>query len=194
MTPTPTAKKLHPPTSPPNEEKFKELILYISMKCFKDPTYGAVKLNKILFFSDVAAYASLSKPITGVQYRKYPHGPAPAPMKYIKERLEQTGDAYEYQVPNRAGHITKQLLACRPPNLDIFHPDEIALVDEIVQECWGLSATELSDLSHQYPGWRLADDEEEIPYFTYFIPKDPVELSDTELTWAKSVAALATAN
>jgi len=35
-----------------DERKFKELILYVADKCSDDPDFGAVKLNKILFYSD----------------------------------------------------------------------------------------------------------------------------------------------
>jgi len=40
-------EKLHPV---PNLDKFRELILYISQKCANDPSFGAIKVNKILYF------------------------------------------------------------------------------------------------------------------------------------------------
>ena len=42
---------------PYNERKFKELVLYVAHRCGLDPNFGAVKLNKELFFSDFWAYA-----------------------------------------------------------------------------------------------------------------------------------------
>jgi len=42
-------------------EKFRELILYIARKSEDDPKFGAVKLNKILFFSDFAAFRAFGK-------------------------------------------------------------------------------------------------------------------------------------
>ena len=53
-----------------NEGKFKELVLYIASRCERDPTFGAVKLNKELFFSDFWAYAEFGEPITGAEYIK----------------------------------------------------------------------------------------------------------------------------
>ena len=49
-----------------NIQKFKELVLHISQKCADDPSFGAVKLNKILFFADFASSAHYGTPITGV--------------------------------------------------------------------------------------------------------------------------------
>ena len=59
------------------EARFKELIVLISELCAKDPTYGSVKLNKILYFADFMAYRVLGKPITGATYFKLQEGPAP---------------------------------------------------------------------------------------------------------------------
>ena len=50
-----------------NAEKFRELLVYVSKKCEDDPTFGAVKLNKILYYADFAAYRQGGKPITGAQ-------------------------------------------------------------------------------------------------------------------------------
>jgi hypothetical protein len=48
---------------PEDEQKMKELILYISQKCADDTKFGATKLNKILYFSDFLAYASMAHPL-----------------------------------------------------------------------------------------------------------------------------------
>ena len=51
------------------EEKLRELIIYISDKCIDDETFGAVKLNKILYLSDFDHYAKYGIPITGLPYQ-----------------------------------------------------------------------------------------------------------------------------
>lgn len=172
----------------PDNTKLKELTLYISKKCFKDKHFGAIKLNKILLFADMLAYRHYGSPITGTEYRRYPNGPAPACMKFLKQELENSQDAYEYHymVPN--GHTQKQLLPLREPRLDVFKPDEIAIVDAIIEEAWDLTPTQMSDMSHDLPGWQLASPNEEIPYYTALIPSDPIELEEAELAWAQGVA------
>jgi hypothetical protein len=39
-------------------------------------------------------------------------------------------------------------------------------VDEVIAELCDHTATEVSELSHQLPGWLLADNKETIPYYT----------------------------
>ncbi len=37
-------------------ERFKELMVFVADTCIGDPTFLAVKLNKILYFADFMAY------------------------------------------------------------------------------------------------------------------------------------------
>lgn len=49
-------------------EKFKRLVHYIIWKAGKRDWFGAVKLNKVLWFSDTEAFAHTGEPITGAKY------------------------------------------------------------------------------------------------------------------------------
>ncbi|MHB1795287.1 MAG: Panacea domain-containing protein [Acidobacteriaceae bacterium] len=157
-----------------NTQKFKELILYISEKCATDPNFGATKLNKILFLSDFWAYARFKKPITGVEYMKLPKGPAPRPLFPIRE--EMVGDG-ELAIQETA--ITEEISRKRPINLrsadlSVFDAQEIALVDQIVTMCSGVTAVRMSNYTHNWHGWIAARDQETIPYETVFISDDPI--------------------
>lgn len=167
--------------------KLKELILYIAQKCWRDESYGSVVLNKILFFADFRAYASYGEAITGQKYRRYAQGPCPSQMKYVKQELEKSGDAKEAHVL-RDGFIQKPLMPLREPNLKLFSGAEIAIVDDMIEYVRGHSATSISNLSHKFAGWQLAQDRGEIPYYTVYANLESEELSDTEYDWATSVA------
>ena len=65
--------------------KFRELVLYIAEQSEGDPRFGAVKLNKILYYSDFEAFRVLGESITGATYRKLSEGPAPLQMLETKE-------------------------------------------------------------------------------------------------------------
>src|SRR5215467_9574991 len=71
----------------PNDEKFKELILYIASHSEDDPAFGATKLNKLLFFADFITYLRLGHPITGQEYQRLENGPAPRRMLPAKAEL-----------------------------------------------------------------------------------------------------------
>src|SRR5687767_12600991 len=71
------------------EGKLEKLILYIAEACSDDLTFGAVKLNKILYRSEFTAYARCGEPITGLPYFRLPAGPAPQPLKRVRTRMER---------------------------------------------------------------------------------------------------------
>ncbi|MEA2715744.1 MAG: hypothetical protein QOI99_61, partial [Actinomycetota bacterium] len=50
-----------------DERKFAELVLYAASRLADDPAGGAVKLNKVLFFSEFAHMRRHGQPITGVE-------------------------------------------------------------------------------------------------------------------------------
>lgn len=177
------------------EAKLTELTLYIGAKCGLDEYYGVLKLNKILFYSDFRAFRRLGAPITGVQYRKYPHGPAPAKMKMIRERMHESQTAYEYVNPLDAVGADgeeireKRLLPRRAPNMEVFSSEEIALVDQVIEWLRPMTGRQVSILSHRHPGWRLAELEEEIPYIAALLPDDGSDrMFAAERKWAAAVA------
>ncbi len=148
--------------------KFKELVLFVADKSVDDPSFGATKLNKVLFFSDFLAYAELGQPITGADYQKLKYGPAPRPLLPIQRRLQDEGSAAI--VPQRLGNFAqRRLMALRPPNLALFSADEIALVDEVIETLRGATAVHASQLSHRWGvGWTVAGEGDTIPYESVF--------------------------
>ena len=59
------------------EEKFGNLILYVAERSEHDDRFGAVKLNKIMYYADFTAYWKLGRPITGATYQRLDEGPLP---------------------------------------------------------------------------------------------------------------------
>lgn len=153
----------------PDEKRFAELMLYISAKSASDPKFGATKLNKILFYADFLAYAQLGDSITGFEYQKIEHGPAPRHILKVRRSLEQQGALAVSNVPLREGRTQTRVIAKRKPKLDLFRPKEIPLVDEVIKKLWGLDAESVSTLSHLEIGWQVAKLNETIPYGTIFL-------------------------
>jgi len=147
----------------PDNDKFRELILFIAQRSEGDPAFGATKLNKLLFYADFLAYLSFGRPITGQRYQKLPKGPAPRALLPVLERMERADDIRRVQ---RQYYQKTQVrvLALREANLDVFTSKEIDLVTKIIHECWGKSGRHMSALSHRFRGWTLAGDGEDIPY------------------------------
>lgn len=146
-----------------DDDKFKELILFVCRRSEGDGPFGAIKLNKLLFFSDFMAYRKFGQPITGHRYQKLKKGPAPRALLPIQGQLIASHAAALAQ-RDYHGHVQKRLLALRDADLSKFTSDEVALVTELIEEFWGKSATQMSELSHEFRGWQLAEENEDIPY------------------------------
>ena len=156
-------------------DKLRELVLHISRQSEGDPCFGAIKLNKILFYADFLAYRNFGRPITGAEYQKLEHGPAPRQLKPLCDRMKREG-ALAVRKAEFGGYMQHRTLALREPILGKFTAEEIALVDSVIQQLWGQNASEVSERSHRFPGWQLAKLGETIPYSVALLTyRDPTE-------------------
>ena len=169
-----------------SENKFRELVLYISQKCASDPTFGAIKLNKILFYSDFIFFGRTGKAITGFEYQRLRNGPAPRKLVPVRERMVTERILALQEVPLKSGKVQKRTVNLRAPDLKIFTGDEIALVDDVIDALSDCDAQTVSDLSHRTVGWQIATEGETIPYSTIFLSNEP--LTDTEVLRGMEIA------
>jgi hypothetical protein len=169
-------------------EKFKELILYIAQQSEGDSTFGATKLNKVLFFCDFLSYRAYGESITEQRYFKLPFGPAPRALVPVVNELLEEGACIK--VPrSRFGLPQETIFAKREANLDVFRPRDIALADHVLRQLRDNDATEVSNLSHEFIGWQLARDREDIPFESIFLG-DPrkVTLTEEEITYGQQLS------
>lgn len=155
--------KRSPSRIAPNENKFRELLLFIARRSKGDPRFGVIKLNKLLFFSDFLAYLELGHPITGQPYFALENGPAPRYLVRVRDQMVKSKEIAISKERTLSG-VHERVLALREPDPNKFTPAEIALVTRVLDVCRNQSGTELSELSHRFAGWRLAADKEDIPY------------------------------
>lgn len=154
---TPTAKP------PVNEAKLKELIVYISTLCERDDSFGATKLNKLLFRAEFTAYAQWGKPLTGVEYFALENGPGPRPMKRLLGIMQEQREI-AIREKDYFGLEQHRVIPLRSAQLSGFSVDEVNLLFRLIQHYWGVSGKSMSDESHEFIGWALAKPEETIPY------------------------------
>lgn len=161
------------------DPKFKELILYIAQESECDPNFGATKLNKILFFCDFLHFRAHGRSISSQRYFKLPYGPAPRALKPALGELVDEKACIEVE-RNRLGRPQRRLIAVREADPEKFTATEIALVNSVIRALWDNTAQEVSELSHHFIGWEIADLQEDIPYETVYLgdPRDFVLTSD----------------
>jgi len=163
----------------PSDEKLRELVLLIATLSEGDAPFGKTKLNKIAFFADVTAYLNFGKSITGREYQRLPEGPAPrrllAVMPAFRKPAEPDSDL-AVRVHDYFGWTLERPLALRPPKTRKFAPEELKLIEDLVKRFWGMNAREISDKSHRFIGWLLAQHGETIPYSTALVGlREPTE-------------------
>lgn len=167
-------------------DKFKELMLYIAKRSEADPKFGAIKLNKLLYFADFRAYAENGQPITGARYQKLRWGPAARALLPVRAELIEEGAAELESV--QYGHPQDRLVALREPDIEDFSPRELKIIDEVIEEHGPVNGSEISNVSHEAPGWQLARLQEDIPYHTVRItrPEPPPEILEEAVALADS--------
>ncbi len=174
------------PSSADGDTKFRELVLYLAAKSESDPAYGATKLNKLLFFCDFLSYRTMGRSITGSRYQKLDFGPAPKRLLPVQQEMLEAGDC-AIQRRDYFGRKQQRLLALRDPDLSCFSGEEVALIDRVVEELRGNSASEVSQLSHRFIGWQAAAMGEDIPYETVFVGS-PRALTEAEIRYGQELA------
>ncbi len=153
-----------------NKNKFKEVILYILEQCGAKPNIGETVLYKLLYFSDFDFYEIFETHLTGAQYRKIAHGPAPCEFTEVvseminsKEIKRDTNDYY--------GKSQKRYLPLRKADLTKFQANEIKVIDDVVDRLSDMNATEISEYSHNDIPWEVAQDNQIMNYELTFYRK-----------------------
>ena len=164
--------------------KLRELILHLCLRSEGDRWFGMTKLKRLLFFIDLAAMRRFSHTVTGQEYRKMPHGPVPMDVEQALASLEDSGAAITRE-RTAGGYTQKRTFALRDPAFEHFTTTEIALADEILDEFRVMTAGQISELSHQYPGWRRVEMYEKIPFAYAFISDRPS--TDAERNFAETL-------
>lgn len=157
-----------------DKAKLHELILLIAarMEGEDQPGRGRIKVAKLLWLSDFEAHRRYGRSITGERYVADELGPAPADEMLALRDLEAAGD-----LVIERGYEKQQLLhATRPADLSIFTEGERGIVNETLERYRDWTGSQLVELAHEYPGWKLAQRGADIPYHSVHISaKGPTE-------------------
>lgn len=148
-----------------DQGKFKALVHYVCWLSREDPAkLGAVKLNKVLWFSEVISFAETGEPITGARFVKQKFGPVPKAIMPVLGALQQEGALRVMEV-EYYGHKKRQFVCQGEPDLDALSEEERKLVDGVASAIMdGHTATSISDLTHDAI-WKLAGIGEDIPLY-----------------------------
>lgn len=151
-----------------DEKKFAEMVLHVAARLQEDRAGGATKLNKVVFFAEFTHLRRHHRVISGCVFQKLPHGPAPRQMLPTRTRLIESGSA-ELIEEDFLGRPQHRLVPSRAANLDVFTDDERQTIEDVLAQLAGMTGAQVSELSHQEPGWKLTEIGETIPFSTAFL-------------------------
>jgi hypothetical protein len=124
----------------------------------------------LLFHADFSAFLTYGEPITGQEYFKLPQGPAPRHLKPLTEVMIKKGEFAWQEVPYY-GRTQKKPIALRAPDTSKLSGTDVSLVRQTIEKFWKMSASEISDQSHIFLGWKVAHLKETIPYSTALVSR-----------------------
>jgi hypothetical protein len=167
-----------------DREKFKRLVHYVIWRAGDRDGFGAVKLNKVLWFSDARAFVLRGKPITGAIYVREKYGPVPRAMMPIREELVRE-NAIRVSSDRNFDYAATRFHSLHPPEyVTLFDAEDIKTVDWWIEYIDNEhTATSISEESHDY-GWEIADMGEELPYHAILAARMR-QPDDAEMEWAR---------
>jgi len=153
------------------DDRAKDLILYISELSENDEYYSATKLNKLLYFADVASYRKTGKSISGRNYIKEQGGPM---VKDYYPTIDSMKPQLVVKSRDFFGHRQDKPVALDSADPEKFTKEELDIISHVIAEYRPFSATQISLESHNNSlGWQVFDYGEEIPYETSLISTRP---------------------
>jgi hypothetical protein len=170
------------------EQKAEEVILYVCHKMAGVSGFGSVLFNKLLLFIDQASYLKLGNTLTGFSYVKQVRGPTPSPSQFmpLMEKM-QAEDKLKCHRGEQFGYPIKRTIGLQKPDVTKFSPEEIALMDEVIENFKDATGAAASELSHEMLAFKVADMMEDLPDYTFLLNES--DLTEKDLAWGKSKVA-----
>ncbi|MEX0956966.1 MAG: Panacea domain-containing protein [Rhizobiaceae bacterium] len=168
-----------------DREKLRAAVLHVIGACNPE-RLGAVKLHKVLYYSDMLLFLETGNPITGAVYRKRPFGPTCDAALGTLSDLDREG-AISVDIVDYHGYQKKQFRLNAPADTNHLSGVEKAVLDEMVEfVCNSNSAKTISEFSHDMV-WEMVEFGDVIPYHNaiHLIPSVP---SQDALDWAAAEA------
>ena len=162
-------------------DKLKALVHFMIAQCQDwSVELGAIRLNRALWFADVAAYQDNKTSITGVKYIKQHQGPVPESIDAVLGELAAEGKIRIQQARN--GFDVQKFAAVTPPNASSLNDYDRGIATTSLEALFGRSTNIISEMKHDLI-WDIAFLGEEIPLYASYAANQG-RLTDEIRTWA----------
>lgn len=168
--------------------KLNTAVHYVISRCQPDEL-GATKLNKILWYSDIAYYERTGSSITGDEYVKRQFGPVPKHTLTALRELEESSSVVSREI-NFFGNTKREFWSLREPDISNFDPNSIAIIDQMIDWiCTEHTAQTISEETHDLL-WESAEMGDVIPFGAALAFRS-AEVTEDDLSWARAELAKA---
>jgi hypothetical protein len=164
-----------------NRDRFKALVHYTCWRCEDPRILGPVKLSKVLWYTDRSQYLKAGYSVTGATYVRQQFGPASRALSAVIAELEREG-AVATRERSWSSDVL-QYFARSEPELSVFTPQEISLIDSVIEAVCFRDALPSTEARADAQIWRLAQIGETLPYCTVFAAR-PGEITKHDMDWA----------
>lgn len=131
-----------------NSDRTSMLAHYIISRALPDEL-GATKLNKVMWYADLEAYRTIGKTISGQSsYRKLQNGPVPNNIQEVLSELRSDGKIVVRHAHTPVG-IRHEFIEAESPDVDAFSPQEIDIINQVLNWVRRFSANGISEKSHE---------------------------------------------
>jgi len=155
-----------------NQEKFKNIMLYILERCAGKPNVGETVLYKLLYFSDFNYYEMYEEHLTGASYRKLPFGPVPVKIDFILNKMIENGSVQRIKTEFH-GFSQNRFIPLIKTDLTKLKASEKDVIDKVIDQMSDWSAVAISEYSHRDMPWLASREGEEISYELVFYREAP---------------------
>jgi uncharacterized phage-associated protein/DNA-binding transcriptional regulator YiaG len=126
------------------------------------------KLNKLLFYSDFGYFKLTGYSMTGITYRAIQMGPVPAEYNLLYDKLMDDELVSVSQILFDNGNYGEFLTGLHKFDNELFTPDEINVLNAVVEKLGKLRTSDIVELSHQESAWiKTNEDKSLISYPKY---------------------------
>ncbi len=168
--------------------KLKALVHYVCSRVRGPDLLGSVKLNKMLWYTDLASFVETGESVTGETYIKKPHGPVASHLASVLDELVQDG-VLQISTVSRHGHRQKQYVPLRDPDPSKLGQSDLWLAEQVIDRISEeYTAERISEVSHNRV-WSIAADGERIPFEAIYTA-EKLEVDESDIQWAQKVTAV----
>lgn len=147
-----------------NENKYKNVILFLAKNSSNRSVWGKKKMYKLLYFLDFDFFEKYEKPITGDIYHKLQMGPAPSYFDVMVQDLLDGGLLSVSRGRSGSGYNDAYVYkALKDPDLGVFNKEELKMLERIIKKYGDKTGTELEVLTHKEAPYLAVEEGEEIP-------------------------------